>query len=167
MKILILLFCCLYISSYSQINYSDKSQEPKIKEIKYDGGFMNFNNIMLTKEQKAGVVGEKITLFKVWTIKNEDGSSISYQDSEKFQNKTFEVIEYIYEYKDILKIKNDDGVFFIEPSSIDEYVFNRYIDTIKNYNYEKNSIRIFDSSEFILKCTTFNSVAEMFGRKWE
>ena len=55
---------------------------------------------------------EKITLFKVWTIKNEDGSSISYQDSEKFQNKTFEVIEYIYEYKDILKIKNEDGVFF-------------------------------------------------------
>lgn len=131
-KILILLlFGCLYISSYSQINYSDKSQAPKIKEIKYDGSFMNFNDVMLSKEQKAGVVGEKITLFKVWTIKNEDGSSISYQDSEKFQNKTFEVIEYIYEYKDILKIKNEDGVFFIEPSSIDEYVFNRYIDTIK------------------------------------
>ena len=131
-KIKILGFLLLVsISSYSQIEVSDKSKEPEIKSIPYDGGFMDFSDVLLTKEQKAGVVGEKITLFKAWTVKNEDGTSVSYSDSEKFENKTFEVIEYIYDYKDVLKITNEDGVFLFEPSSIDKYVFNSYIDTIK------------------------------------
>ncbi|MFD2551366.1 hypothetical protein ACFSQP_06005 [Bizionia sediminis] len=127
----IALLILLSINSYSQINVADKSKEPVIKGIPYDGSFMNFSNMMLTKEQKAGVVGEKITLFKVWTVKNADGSNISYTDSEKFENKTFEVIEYMYEYKDILKIKNEDEVFLFEPSLTDEYVFNSFLDTIK------------------------------------
>ena len=129
-----ILFCLLIllsITGYSQIKVADKSKEPEIKAIPYDGSFMDFRDIMLTNEQKAGVVGEKITLFKVWTVKNVDGSRVSYSDSEKFENKTFEVIEYIYEYKDVLKIKNNDGVFLFEPSSIDEYVFNSFINTIK------------------------------------
>lgn len=131
-KILFLAISLMHISSYSQINFSDKSQVPKIKAVKYDGSFMNFNDMMLTEEKKAGVVGEKVTLFKAWSIKNEDGTSVSYSDSHKFENKTFEIIEYIYEYQDIVKIKNEDGVFLFKPSSIDEYVFNRYIDTIKS-----------------------------------
>ncbi len=121
----------LSINSYSQIEVVDKSKVPTIKSIPYDGSFMDFSNVMLTKEQKAGVVGEKVTLLKVWTIKNADGSSVSYSDSKKFENKTFEIIEYIYAYSDVLKIKNEDGIFLFEPSSIDEYVFNRFIDTIK------------------------------------
>jgi hypothetical protein len=129
-KILVLIFLAS-ISSYGQIEISDKSKEPEIKSIPYDGNFIDFNDMMLTKEQKAGVVGEKITLIKVWTVKNEDGTSVSYSDSKKFENKTFEVIEYIYEYKDVLKIKNEDGTFLFEPSSIDEYIFNSYIDKIK------------------------------------
>ena len=130
-QLLLSILILLSITSYSQIEVADKSKESGIKAITYDGSFIDFNNMMLTKEQKAGVVGEKITLFKVYTIKNEDGSSVSYKDSEKFENKTFEIIEYSYDYKDVLKIKNDDGVFLIEPSSIDEYVFNSFIDSIK------------------------------------
>lgn len=125
------LLILLSFNSYSQIEVADKSKEPEIKAVPYDGSFMDFSDMTLTKEQKAGVVGEKVTLFKVWTVKNTDGSKVSYSDSEKFENKTFEVIEYIYDYKDVLKIKNEDGIFLIEPSSIDEYVFNSFIDTIK------------------------------------
>lgn len=93
---------------------------------------MDFSNIMLNKEQKAGVVGEKITLIKVYNVKNIDGSVVSYKDSELFfENRTFNVTEYTYKYNDILKIKNDDGEFLFEPGLIDSYVFNSYIDSIK------------------------------------
>ena len=125
------LLILLSINSYSQIDVANKSKGPEIKAISYDGSFIDFSNMMLTKEQKAGVVGEKITLFKVWSVKNDDGSRVNYSDSKKFENKTFEVIEYIYEYKDILKIKNKDGVFLFEPSLTDIYVFNSFIDKIK------------------------------------
>jgi hypothetical protein len=141
------LLILLSINSYSQIEVADKSKEPEIKAIRYDGSFMDFSNMMLTKEQKNGVVGEKVTLFKVWTVKNVDGSRVSNSDSEKFENKTFEVIEYIYDYKDVLKIKNEDGVFLFEPSSIDEYVFNSFIDTVKKKFENKTLIPLKFKSE--------------------
>jgi len=175
---LVLLFL-LSINSYSQIEVADKSKEPEIKAKPYDGSFMDFSNMMLTKEQKAGVVGEKVTLFKVWTVKNADGSRVSYSDSEKFENKTFEVIEYIYEYKDVLKIKNDDGVYLFEPSSIDEYVFNSFIDTIKEKLQNKifiplkvkseieslkgNKIQINGLKEYKITNVTFSKLSSGFG----
>jgi len=178
-KLLFGLLILLSITSYSQIEVSDKSKEPEIKAIPYDGSFMDFSNMMLTKEQKAGVVGEKITLFKVLTVKNADGSRVSYSDSEKFENKTFEVIEYIYEYKDVLKIKNDDGFFLFEPSSIDEYVFNSFIDTIKKKLKNKtliplkiksemeslkgDKIQIDGLKEYLINEVTFSKLSSGFG----
>jgi hypothetical protein len=121
----------LSISSYAQIDFADNSKEPKVKPIPYDSTFIDYSNLMLTTEQKAGVVGEKITLIKVYTVKNEDGSDVKYSDSKKFENKTFEVIEYNFKYKDKLKIQNEDGIFLFEPSLLDEYVFNGFITKIK------------------------------------
>lgn len=173
------LLILLSINSYSQIEVADKSKEPEIKAEPYDGSFMDFSNMMLTKEQKAGVVSEKVTLFKVWTVKNADGSRVSYSDSGKFENKTFEVIEYIYEYKDVLKIKNEDGIFLFEPSSIDEYVFNSFIDTIKMKLENKtiiplklksemeslkgNKIQINGPKEYQITNVTFSKLSSGFG----
>jgi hypothetical protein len=173
------LLILLSINSYSQIEVTDKSKEPEIKAIPYDGSFMDFSDMMLTKEQKAGVVGEKVTLFKVWTVKNADGSRVSYSDSEKFENKTFEIIEYIYEYKDVLKIKNDNGIFLFEPSSIDEYVFNSFIDTIKTKLENKtiiplklksemeslkgDKIEIDGLKEYLINEVTFSKLPSGFG----
>jgi len=178
-KILLLFLTLSSITSYSQIEVSNKSKEPEIKAIPYDGSFMDFSSMMLTKEQKAGVVGEKITLFKVWTVKNTDGSRVSSSDSEKFENKTFKVIEYMYKYKDILKIKNDDGVFLFEPSSIDEYVFNSFIDSIKKKlenktliplklksemeSLEGDKIQIEGLNEYLINEVTFSKLSSGFG----
>ena len=140
-KIIQFSFLVLLIgTSYAQIDIVDKSKEPDIKAIPYDGSFSDFKDIMLTEEQKAGVVGEKITLFKAWTIKNLDGTTINYSDSEKFENKTFEVVEYTYKYKDILKIKNEDGIYLFEPGITDEYVFNSFIDITKKKLLNKTLI---------------------------
>ena len=146
-KLLLTILIATSINCYSQLDVADKSKKPEIKAIPYDGSFMDFSDVMLTTEQKAGVVGEKITLFKVWSIKNEDGTKVSYSDSEKFENKTFEVVDYIYDYKDVLKIRNSDGTYIIELSSIDEYVFNSFIDTIKSKLENKSFIPLKMESE--------------------
>ena len=45
------LLILLSINGYSQIEVADKSKEPEIKVIPYDGSFMDFSNMMLKKEQ--------------------------------------------------------------------------------------------------------------------
>jgi hypothetical protein len=133
MKYLLLAFALTSsLFSFSQINILDKSKPPKIKVIPYDGSFMNYSDVMLTSEKKAGIVGHKITLFKVWSIKPVKGESSSISDTKKFENKTFEVIEYSYDFKDILRIKDEKDEYIFEPSIIDEFVINSYIDSLKN-----------------------------------
>jgi hypothetical protein len=117
--------------SFSQVNILDKSTKPKIKVIPYDGSFMNYSDLMLTNEKKAGIVGHKITLFKVWNIKKANGESIGISDNKRFENKSFEVIQYLYDYKDILRIKDEKDEYIFEPSVIDEFVINSYIDSLR------------------------------------
>jgi hypothetical protein len=118
--------------TFSQINILDKSKQPTIKAIPYDGTFMNFSDVMLTNEKKAGIVGHKITLLKVWNIKRANGETINISDSKTIENKSFEVLQYSNDYKDILRIKDEKEEYIFEPSSIDEFVINSYIDSIKS-----------------------------------
>jgi hypothetical protein len=118
--------------TFSQINIVDKSKQPTIKAIPYDGSFMNFSDVMLTNEKKAGIVGHKITLLKVWNIKRANGETLNISDSKTIENKSFEVLQYSNDYKDILRIKDEKEEYIYEPSSIDEFVINSYIDSIKS-----------------------------------
>jgi len=133
MKHLLLLFTLISsLFSFSQINISDKSKPPSIKPIPYDGSFMNFSDQLLTNEKKAGIVGHKITLLKVWNIKRANDITISISDSKSFENKSFEVIQYSNDYKDVLRLKDEKEEYIFEPSDIDEFVINSYIDFIKS-----------------------------------
>jgi len=118
--------------TFSQINVLDKSKQPTITAIPYDGSFMNFSDVMLTNEKKAGIIGHKITLLKVWNIKRANGEIISTADSKSIENKSFEVLQYSNDYKDILRIKDEKEEYIFEPSVMDEFVINSYIDSIKS-----------------------------------
>lgn len=127
---LFLFFCANH--SFAQISIPDKTTKKQMKSIPYDGSFMDFNDPLLSIEKKAGVVGEKITLIKVWSVKKINGEPIISLDPKKFENRTFQITEYNYDFKDILKIRNESEEYIFEPSSIDEYVLNKYIDSIKS-----------------------------------
>lgn len=118
--------------TFSQINIVDKSKQPIIKAIPYDGSFINFSDVMLTNEKKAGIVGHKITLLKVWNIKRANGETLNISDSKTIENKSFEVLQYSNDNKDILRINDEKEEYIYEPSSIDEFVINSYIDSIKS-----------------------------------
>jgi hypothetical protein len=53
-----ILLTAFTLNSNSQIEIEDKSAKPQIQAKLYNGEFMDFSNYSLTKEDKAGVVGE-------------------------------------------------------------------------------------------------------------
>lgn len=140
--------------SYGQIEIEDKSKEPEIKAIPYNGEFMSFDGVY-EKEKKAGVVGQLVTLIDVSTYNiyaNEDDlesrKNISYKLEELFTNKTFEITDYNYDLYDILKIKNDTDTYIWKVSGTDKYVFNKYIDNVKELYEGKTFIALHNKSEF-------------------
>ena len=147
----VMTFCQI---SYGQIEIEDKSKEPEIKAIPYNGEFMSFDGIY-EKEKKAGVVGQLVTLIDVSTYNiyaNEDDlkswKNVSYKLEELFTNKTFEITEYNYDLYDILKIKNDTATYIWKVSGTDKYVFNKYIDNVKELYEGKSFIALHNKSEF-------------------
>jgi len=149
------LFIAFILPANSQIEIEDKSVEPKIQAKPYNGEFMDFSNYSLKKEDKAGVVGEKVTLIDVYysnVYANQEDlnnyKNVDYELSDEFKNKTFEVVEYNYDYQDLLTIKNDKGTFVWKVNSSDKYVFNKYIDNIKERFEGKIYIPLHMKSEF-------------------
>ena len=163
-KLLFLIAVLSFNFSIAQIDIEDKSAEPKIEAKPYNGEFMDFSDYSLTEEDKAGVVGEKVTLINVFyssfyasqeDLKNYN--SVSFSLSDEFKNKTFEVVEYNYKYQDLLTIKNDKGTYVWKVSSTDNYIFNKYIDKIKERFVGKSFIPLHLKSEFeSLEGTKFN-----------
>lgn len=139
---------------FGQIEIDDKSKEPEIKASPYDGEFMSFDGIY-KKEKKAGVVGQLVTLIDVGTYNLygskddlESRKSVSYSIEDLFENKTFEIIDYKYDLYDILTIKNESGTFFWKIGGTDKYVFNRYIDKLKERYEGKTFIPLHSKTEF-------------------
>ena len=133
------------IITYSQIEISDASSSKKeIQAVKYDGSFIKLD-IGVEEEIAKGLVGEKVTLIDVsyFDLKKQDGSSISFSEEKKFQNKTFEIIEYSKDLYDYYTIKNDDGVFIWKVSSSSEYVFNKFLETTKEKFINKSFIPLY------------------------
>lgn len=130
------LFCVIFsltfYTGYSQIEISDKTEKLKSNTIEYKGEFAQLG-YSLTLEEKQGLIGNDVTLIDVfyYDIKKEDGSKVSFKDKELFVNKTFEIIDYQYDLKDILTLKNDSGTFLYSPSQTDTYIFNKFLDYIK------------------------------------
>lgn len=153
MKCRNLLFFFYLIVQYNfciaQIDISDRSTKPKIKAIPYDGSFMNFNSMYGTsdKEKMAGVVGEKVTLIEgYFDLKNTNGVDVSFDTKDKVINKTFTVLEYIDDYQPRLKIKNELGTFIFSPNRYDQYLFNRYLDYVKEKYTNKVFVPLYNKS---------------------
>jgi hypothetical protein len=137
-----------------QIEIDDKSKEPEIKALPYVGEFMSFDGIY-EKEKKAGVVGQLVTLIEVSTYNLygskddlESGKSVSYNIENLFKNKTFEIIDYYEDLYDILTIKNESDTYFWKIGGTDKYVFNKYIDKMKETYEGKTFIPLHSKSEF-------------------
>jgi hypothetical protein len=169
--------------SFSQISISDKSLKPKINAIPYDGSFQNFNaKRLISKEQMAGVVGEKITLIDSFMdLTDEYGNDIDYNKKENFVNKTFSIVEYLDGYPSQLKIKNELGTFLMKVGSYygGEYVFNKYIVTITSKllnkifiplhnessleSLEGNKLKILGSNEYKITNVSFSKLRSGYG----
>jgi hypothetical protein len=129
----------LFNLSYSQIEISDNSKQTKVVGKPYNGEFAVFD-YSLSEEQKAGVVGSKITLIDVfiYNIKTKDGKTVSGLGKDLFSNKTFDIIDYSYDFHDELTIQNDTGIYIYNPSLTDTYLFNSFFDNIKSkYSVEQ------------------------------
>lgn len=61
-------------------------------------------------------------------LKTIDGKDVDYSDRKKYQNITFEIVDYKDDLGDVLKIRKDSIEFFFKPSIMDKYVFNKYIE---------------------------------------
>ena len=134
MKKLFLLLLVLPNLIIAQIDI-DETEKVTPNSIPFDGSFMKLPMSTIDDGVMLGLIGEKVTLIDVsyFDVKLEDGiSSASFSDSDKFKNKTFDIIAAQKEYGSVLlTIKNDSGTFKWKPSSISKYVFNKSIDVIK------------------------------------
>ena len=74
--------------------------------------------------------------------------SIGYKFESLFTNQTFEVVEYKYDYADILKIKNDSSSYIWKVSYSDEYVFNKYLEKLKTRFEGKIFVSLHKGIEF-------------------
>jgi hypothetical protein len=151
--ILILMFLLAFnIQAQTDVKDTTQSQEPSI--IPYDGSFMQFES-GFGEAKKAGIVGEKVTLVDVgyYFIFDseravENNKFINAEEAHKFRNKTFVVIDYKHMAPDdILKIKNESGTFYWKVSDLSTYVFNRYLETLKENLEGKSFIPLYDDEK--------------------
>ena len=153
--------------SYGQIEIEDKSEAPEIKATPYNGEFMSFDGVY-EQEKKAGVVGQLVTLIDVSTYNvfaNEDDlksrKSVSYELKDLFKNKTFVITSYKDDVFDVLNIKNDSASYIWKISGTDKYVFNKYIDKLKEQYEGKTFIALHNKSEFeAMDGSKFNIVGD-------
>jgi hypothetical protein len=143
----------LYQTSYCQIEIEDKSIKPTKKSIPFNGEFMTFE-VGHSEEIKAGLVGEYVTLIDVQTYniytseKNfESRNYVSNLLKDQFQNKTFLIIEYKYNYGDLLTIKNEDATYIWNVRITDKYIFNKYLDRLRTYYEGKSFVPLHKKSE--------------------
>lgn len=152
---LLIAICLLTISlTNAQIEIETVEKKSKINAVPYDGEFMSFNDVY-DEEKKAGVVGELVTLLDISYVNlfksQEDAKNyknISYANEKKFENKTFEVTDYKYDYGDYLTIKKDEETFVWKVGYTDKYVFNKYIDKIKDKFEGKSFVPLYLESDF-------------------
>ena len=152
MKKLLLILLCLPMIGFGQIDIEDKSSDPKIKVSEYNGEFMTFESVY-DKSKKAGLVGELVTLIDVSTYDiyesendRKKRTTISYKKKDLFSNKTFKIISYNNDIYDFLEIENESGSFIWKVSG--KYVFNKFIDNIKNKYVGKTFIPLYLETEF-------------------
>ena len=151
--ILILMFL-LAFNIQAQTDTKDTTQAQAPSVIPYEGSFMQFEP-GFSEAKKAGVVGEQVTLVDVgyyFIFESEraveNNKFINAEEAYLFRNKTFVVIDYQFKAPDdILTIKNESGTFFWKVSDLSTYVFNRYLETLKD-NLEGNSfIPLYDNEK--------------------
>lgn len=160
MKVLYtILLIATSFSLSSQISISE-TQRKTPEPVPFNGEFMKLP-YTLKEEVGAGLVGEKVTLIdvSVFNMENLDGSRVDFSKDNLFKNRTFEVVKYSKNSSSVLTISNDSGVFNWKPSSIDNYVFNKFIDVISEKLKGKSFVPLHNNNELIgLDGATYNLV---------
>jgi hypothetical protein len=140
-KLLLLIFLPTIVFGQIEI---DEIEKKAIEPIPFDGSFMKLPIASIDESVRLGLIGEKITLIDVYyfDVKLMDGrTSASFKDQDKFKNKTFVITNAEREYgSTLLTIKNDSGEFKWKPSSSSKYVFNKYVQKIKEKLESKSYI---------------------------
>lgn len=121
----------LSIPLFAQIEISETVKK-ELQGVPFNGEFMKIPLYTLKEEEGAGLVGEKVTLIdvSVFNMENLDGSRVDFSKDNLFKNRTFTITNYSKSGSIILSITNDSGDFNWKVSSIDKYVFNKFIDAI-------------------------------------
>lgn len=146
-KLILLLLFFFPIFIFGQIDI-DETTEKKINAIPYDGSYMTLP-YSVSDEMGLGLVGEKVTLLDVsyFDMKNENGESVSYSDADNFKNKTYEIIAFEKDWYPILTIKSNLGSYKWKVTSTSKYIFNKFLDTIKNKLINKIYYPLHNSKE--------------------
>ena len=132
-KILFTVFALFICHNSSSQIEMDEPEENVVTPIPYNGEFMKLPYI-IEDETGLGLIGSEVTLIDVssYSIENIDGTSVNYNEKDKFNNKTFTVTNYEKDLYPILTIENATGKFKWEVSSTHKYVFNKFISNIKD-----------------------------------
>lgn len=131
-KITFLLIALIPLSVFAQIDIEEKP-EKEILKVAYDGSFPMLS-IGVKDEVAMGLIGEKVTLLEVpyFDVKLENGDRASYKDEDNFKNKTYEIVAYEKDIYPTYTIKSELGTYKWKVSSSSKYIFNKYLDVIKD-----------------------------------
>lgn len=145
--ILLIPFLIFFQFSNSQIEI-DEVKKKKENAMPYSGEFMKLP-IGVENKIALGLVGEKVTLIDVsiYNIENLDGSSLSRSDKDKFENKTFTIIDFEKDIYPTYTIESETEVYKWSVTSTSEYLFNKYLDEISKKLIDKTYIPLYNTTE--------------------
>lgn len=111
----------------------EEMPEKEISKVAYDGSFPKLP-IGVKDEVALGLIDEKVTLLEVsyLDVKLENGDRTSYEDEKNFKNKTYEIVAYEKDIYPTYTIRSELGTYKWKVSSSSKYVFNKYLDVIKD-----------------------------------
>lgn len=139
----------------AQIDIIERSPKKQITPTTYNGEFPTFKQVFDLSE-KAGTVGEQVTLLQVSTnnIFLSETDRINYNNvsdnlKSEFKNQTFTIIDYRNDIYDILTIQKDSVQYIWQVSSFDQYIFNKFIDTLASRMVNKVFVPLHMNSELV------------------
>lgn len=131
----LLIILLIYSETKSQVlDLSKSASQRKIIPVEYDGTYL-YPDYGATKEMKAGLVGQKITIIDIYSeysFTDNNGNNASYNDLNNIEGKIWTIEEFINDDRSgKFKIKNEDKEWIAELSSLDKWYINKGLENLK------------------------------------
>lgn len=125
----------IYLETNSQVlDLTKSAAERKITPVEYDGTYL-YPDYGATKEMKAGLVGQKITIidiFSEYSLTDNNGKNASYNDLNSIEGKTWDIKEFINDDNSgKFKIENEGKEWIAELGSLDKWYINKGLQNLK------------------------------------